>query len=210
MKTNTAPAIAARPVTHDLVPVLKEQLPPIIKSAESIEIVDEASKTKATQLLSILNARNDKVVAEKKTITDPANAILKRERARWKPIETMLSQGIDVLRTKLSRYQTEQKRIADEEAEKIAARVAPGRGNLSSEKAVEKIAAIATPSKVTVTDAGSVKFRTVPKFEVMDLTLLPIEYHLANETAIRAAMREGTQLPGVRYYEEEEPINSRG
>jgi len=34
----------------------------------------------------------------------------------------------------------------------------------------------------------------------MDVTMLPHEYILPNETKIREVMKEGVELPGVRYF----------
>lgn len=193
----------------DILPVIEKEISPIVAQARDLEITDEESKEAATVILSTLNKRNDRITEEKEKITKPLNQALKVERARWKPVETILEEGISIIRTKLTRYQTEAARKAQEEAAKIASRVGEGRGHLSAERAVAKIAAIDAPSHTTETDQGAIRFKTVKKFEVMDMTLLPIEFHLADETGIRTAMRNGTELPGVRYFTEQVPDNIR-
>ena len=82
-------------------------------------------------------------------------------------------------------------------------------GQISIEKAADKLNKL--PEVITNTEVaeGSVKFREVKCFEVQDLSLVPIEYHTANEVKIRAAMTAGTQLQGVRYFSEHRPFNSR-
>jgi hypothetical protein len=63
---------------------------------------------------------------------------------------------------------------------------------------------------VTVSAAsGAIKFVSVRVFEVMDLSLVPLDYHLANEVAIRKAMIAGIELPGVKYETIQRPSNYR-
>ncbi len=58
------------------------------------------------------------------------------------------------------------------------------------------------------TQSGKISFKEVEKFEVEDISKLPIEYHLADEVAIRNAMKANIHLEGVRYYKEQVPINN--
>lgn len=193
----------------DIVPALTKQVAPIVLQATELEIIDAASMTQATEMLSVLNKKNDQITDEKEKITKPLNQALKVERSRWKPLETTLEEAIGIVRRKMSAYQTEAKRIADIEAAKIAARVGEGRGKLTPETAVRKLGEIDAPAATVASDAGSVAFRTVKHFEVMDFSALPDNYKLADESAIRTAMKQGVEVPGVRYYETQEPVNSR-
>lgn len=181
----------------------------LIENAESIIIENEKQKSDATILLSQTNKMLDRVTFEKEKVTRPLNEALKAERGRWKPIEATLESAILILRKKLGTYQTEQKRIADEKEAKIIDRVGEGKGKFSADTAVRKLDEIEKPSEVVNTNAGTIKFRTDKKFEVTDLAQLPLEYHMANEVSIRVAMKNGVELPGVRYWEEQVPINYR-
>lgn len=192
------------------VAVIEKKLSPMLKSAQDLEIVDEASKAQATVLLSNINKYGDAAEAEKEKVMRPALDTVNAIRAQWKPIETVVSNAVLIIRRKMTDYQTAAKKAADEEQQKIAARVGSGKGKFSVETAVKKIENIEQPKAHVSTDAGSIKFKTVKKFEVMDMTMLPIEYHLANEVAIRKAMSEGKELAGIRYFTEEVPLNYRG
>lgn len=173
------------------------------------EIASADDMTRAVEFLSELNKTNDKIVAEREKVTKPLNAALTAERARWKPTELKLTTAIAAMRSKISAWQTEQKRKADAEAEKIAARVGEGKGKLKPETASDKIAAIDTPAEAVSTESGQVKFRTVVKFELEDITKVPAEFLLLNETKVRTVLKENTRIPGLRYWEEEMPINLR-
>lgn len=189
--------------------LIEKEVSPIVERAQALTIKDEKTMTGGAELLSTLNIRLDKIVAEKEKVTKPLNEALKNERARWKPFEIQLDEAIALIRRKMSAYQTEQKRLADEEEARIAARVKEGRGNLKPETAVRKMEEIERPAGAVTAASGMVKFNTVKVFEVMDLTLLPIEYHLANEVMIRKAMAAGIELPGVKYSTEQRPANYR-
>lgn len=191
------------------VALIEKKVNPLMAKAEKFEIESAKDMTEATAMLSEMNKIGDRIQAEKDKVMKPLNQAIKAERARWKPIETMFESGIASLRKAMTKYQTEQKRIADEKADKIASRVGEGKGKLKAETAMSKIDEIDRPDSIVATDAGVVKFRTVKKFEVMDMTMLPIEYHIADDAAIKAAMSQGTELPGVRYYEEQVPVNFR-
>ena len=189
--------------------VIEKKVNPLVARAESFVISKPDDMKEATTILSEMNRFADHVQAEKDKVLKPLNQAIKAERARWKPIETMFENGIAALRRDMTVYQTEQTRIAREKEDKIAARVGEGKGKLKAETAMQQIDELDRPEAAIATEAGAVKFRTVKKFEVMDMTMLPIEYHLSDDAKIKAAMSAGTELPGVRYYEEQVPVNFR-
>ena len=191
------------------VAVIEKRAHPLVVKAESFAIKTADDMKEATSLLSDLNKIGDSIQAEKDKVMKPLNQAIKAERARWKPIETLFDSGISALRRTMGAYQNEAKRIADEKKDKIAARVGDGKGKLRAETALAQMDEVKRPDQTVSTDEGTVKFRTAKKFEVMDITLLPIEYHLANEVAIKQQMQAGIELPGVRYYEEQVPVNFR-
>lgn len=193
----------------DKLAVIEKEISPIVAKAQALTIKDEKSMTGGAELLSTLNLRLDKIVEEKEKITKPLNEALKVERARWKPFETVLDEAITLIRKKMGTYQTEQKRLADEEEARIAARVGEGKGHLKAETAVRQMEDIDRPAGAVTAASGMVKFKTVKVFEVMDLALVPIEYHVADEVAIRKAMNAGIELPGVKYGTEQRPDNYR-
>ena len=199
----------AKPAEDKRLVQVEKSYAPIVEKAEALKIVDEQSMAEATELLSKANKGLDLITEEKEKITKPLNEALKAERARWKPMETVLESAVSILRKGITAYQTEAKRKADLEAAKLAERVGEGRGKLKAETAIRKMGEIEGPQAKVETASGSLKFRTEKKFEVVDMSKLPVEYLLPDEPAIRKAMKEGIELPGVRYYTEEVPINSR-
>jgi hypothetical protein len=191
------------------IPTEAKEVATLVIKAQELAITDPKGMEEATVFLSNLNKANDKITKEKEKVTKPLNAALKAERERWKPIETKLSDAIALVRRAMTTYQT--KAVAEQRAQedKIVNRVGEGKGKFTTETAVRKIEEIAVPEETVATEQGSVQFRSVQKFEIMDFTLLTDEYKLADETKIREAMKRGTVVPGVRYYEEQVPYNTR-
>lgn len=188
---------------------LEKKVSPLVTKAEELVIESPKDMEVATEMLSKLNKLGDAAEEEKNKVMRPALDVVAAERKRWKPLETVLEGAIGIIRKKMSAYQTEAKRIADEKAKAIEARIGEGKGKLKLDTAVAQIDALDTPEEKVMTGAGSVKFRTDKKFEVVDISKLPVEYLLANEVAIRTAMKDGKEVPGVRYFTEEVPINHR-
>lgn len=189
--------------------IIQEKLIPIFEQVDILVIASPKAVEKATEMLSQINLRLDEIETERTKVTEPLNKALKAENGRWKPIREKLEAARDSLRKGMTAYQTEQKRLAQIEEEKIIARVKEGKGNLTAETAVAKIEKIDKPEESVSTNSGSVKFRTVEKFELEDISKVPARYLLINETEVRIAMKDGLKLPGIRYYTEEMVINSR-
>jgi hypothetical protein len=180
----------------------------ITTSAEAL-VVNKTTLPNAVLVLSQLNQTLDSIELEEDTITAPAQAIIKRERERWAPFKKPLKGAIDALRAKMTQYQTLARKEEQEAKDAIAARVKEGRGNLKMETAMEKMDAVEAPEARVTTEAGSLRFQTKKEFEVVDLSLVPLQYVSANEVEIRKAMKNGIELPGVRYFTVEIPVNTR-
>lgn len=183
-----------------------EQLQPEIESISNIKIVDEQSLTKATEVLSQANKYAKQLEEDKQKITKPINDALKEIRARYKPLENKLEDIILNIRKSMTSYQTEQMRLQKIEEEKIANRVA--KGTLKAETGIRKLEELPQTADKISTQSGKISFKTVKKFEVIDITLIPHKYLIVNDTAIRDAMKAGIELPGCKYFEEQVPINN--
>lgn len=208
--------------------VIEKKMSPAIKEANAIEIKTADDMKEATEVLSVLNRFSDAMTKEKERVTKPLNEALKAERARWKPLEGMYESAIAVLRRKMTDWQTAEKKRADAEQAKIAARVGEGKGKLKVETAVQKMQNVDTPDRRVTTNAGMVKFQTMAKVEIKPMkefadavskmgafelkTLIENEMIVWNDSAVRKtvlAAKTASALPGVRYYTEEVPVNTR-
>lgn len=192
----------------------KEIMPYVAKAQKLVVIKNEKDMALASEMRTQLKAYEKQVIAKKEEGTAPLNLALKNIRSWFKPLEERIDESLESINSAMIKYQTEQKKKADEEAEKIANRVGDGKGKLKAETAMKKIDDLDTPQKTVKTASGGTQFITVKKFEVMDLQeLAKVKdkqggfYILADESRIRVAMKAGIELPGVRYYTEEVPRN---
>ena len=185
--------------------ILPNEVSIALKTVVSIKQPEDMAV--ATSTLSTLNKALDYLTEQKEKLTKPANQILKETRARYKPYETQLENKINEIRSLMTAFQTKQIAIQQKKESDLAAKVAAG--TISIEKAADKLNKLPELVNNTVTDAGSVKFKPVKKWSIVDLSKLPIEYHLPNESMIRTAMNDGKELPGVKYFVEQIPYNSR-
>lgn len=187
--------------------IIEKQLNPLISKAVKIEITSDDEQRAAGELLSQINKQSDALKKLKEGLTKPMNAALKAARALFAPREEKIEVAVDALRVAMGAY----KRAADlkvaEAERKLADRVE--KGTMKAETAVRKMSELEVAESHIETDSGSVKFRDVKRFEVMDIHLLPMEYHVADEVAIRKEMVAGRELAGVRYWTDSVPVNSR-
>lgn len=181
----------------------------LLTKARTFVIASAKNLVEASEIRIQIKAEAGFIKTNKEKMMRPLLDAVEVERGRWRKRETEIKEALDHLDRSMIDYQTEAKREADEKAEKIAARVGPGRGKLSAETALAQLDEINTPEKVIESDNGATGFRTYQMFAVEDITKLPAEYLLPNDQAIRKAMENSVKLPGVRYYTEERPVNRR-
>ena len=180
-------------------------IPALVIQSNALKITSPKDMEKATGILSELNTLAKQLKTEREKITEPLNEALEEVRGRYRPAETALKTAIESVRSMIIKYQTEQERIAQIEKDKIAARVS--KGTLGIEKATEKMQAVQEPKAKIATSTGKISFKTVPKFEVVDIKKVPLKYLIANEAEIKKAMIAGFEIEGVRYFTEQVPIN---
>jgi hypothetical protein len=189
--------------------VAKQTVPTIVSNSVSLSVENEASKIKATEMLTELNQWNDRVVADRETLTVPLNALLKNIRGRYSPLETMLKGAIDGLRGKLGGYQTECVNKAREEEARIAARVGEGKGKLKIETASKQMEAIERASEKVVVESGSISFREDKVLRILDIAMIPFGYYDLNKTRALDDLKKGVNVPGCEIELVQVPINRR-
>ena len=191
----------------DIVPVIAQELSPIVKQAMEIEIKVSEDLPPAVELLSRLNLVNDRIVAEREKVTAPLNQALKAERARWKPMELQNTQAIEMIREKMSKYQTKQMQLQKDKEAKIAQKLTDGK--ITLDKAIEQIEKVKTPDKEIATTAGLVQFRESQILEITDESLIPREYLMVDEKKLLADLKNGKNVEGAKLTIIQCPINYR-
>lgn len=189
--------------------VMHKQIAPVVEEAQALVIKDAKTMKAATEMLSRINQIGDKITAEKEKVTKPLNEALKAERARWKPVETVYEEAVEIIRGKMTEYQTAEVKRQREEEARIAARVGEGKGKLKVETAVRQMEDIEKADGTVKTESGLVKFREDKVLKIMDETFIPDEYWVLDEKKILGALKAGVDVPGAVLEIKMVPLNYR-
>jgi hypothetical protein len=196
-------------MTTQTIEKIETEISPIVANTATLTITTEEDKAKASQLLSSLTVYLDRLIADRELITKPINESLKAIRAKYKPLETLLDTSIADIRSKISSYQTEQLRLQRIEEDKIASRVKEGKGFLKAETAMNKIANMDKPATKLATDEGQISFRTDRVLDIKDMSLIPDEYFVLNETTLLKDLKAGKIIAGATLKEIQTVITKR-
>lgn len=212
----------------EVVAVEKKMYPLVEKAFSFKSIESEIDMNAANDLLSAMKGIAKDAEQKKDRIIAPAKAIVKEQNAIYKPFEERYKEGIDYIRGIMGLYQTKMLAAAKVEEDKIANRIAPGKGNLSIEKGMEKMAEVERPQAVVASSVGTTKFKPHPKVTIVPLQDVTFGDNKAEEFANRMKdyIAEGlivwdevavrklviaqkeSKLPGVTFEIVQIPVNS--
>ena|SRR3990167_1297632 len=186
--------------------IIKE-ISPVVAEAQKLIINSKESLSEAVTFLSKCNKYLDALTADREKLTKPINEALKAIRDRYRSADTMVTEAIDSIRSKMSVYQGEQTRLQKEKEAKIAARLE--KGTINIEKAMAKIDAISVPEKEVETKEGSVQFREIKILKIIDEAVIPREYLIVDERKLLEVLKAGKTVPGAEIEIKLTPINYR-
>lgn len=198
-------------------PTIKKEIAVLEDKIKTFSITTVDDMPKATELLSILNKNLKQLTEEKEKITKPMNEALKEVRGRYKPMETILEEGIAMIRKAMSDFQTAQRKAELVEEQKIASRLGEGSGKFKAETVIKKIDALEKAPEIHATSQGMVKFRTDKRLKITDTEAIK-KYIIAtgdfsfihiNEKELFEYLKLGHVVPGAEVEEIQTPINIR-
>jgi len=184
----------------DLAPI-KVRVTKMTSVVSDLVIEDQEGLKNAINILSAIKGVQKALKDWKDERIKPIKISIKKLEGDMKPYETSCKDAEDDVKGKMITYH---KQVAEAEAKaraKIAEKVESGR--IKEETGVKQLEKVQTADTFVKKDKGSISFKKVKKFDIEDLSKLPIAYHLADMVAIRKQMNAGIELPGVRYYEED-------
>jgi len=175
------------------------------KSEAMAKMVDETTVANDKDLTSLAEKiKNIKLLgayikAEKEKLTKPAQAIINEARSKYLPYEKMCSEAEGKLKVKASIYMSkvEADRLAQEA--KIAKRV--DTGNIKEETGIRKLEELGDEEKTVRTENVELQKKMVKTVIIKDRELIPHEYWIVDEVAVRRASLAGAKIPGVEVKE---------
>lgn len=196
IKLNTAEAVET---ANQVVGNIAETSRIIINSQPTFD----KAKDKLGEIKEIKKIVNDK----KESITKPLNEALKNVRGLFKPIEDKIDVIENYLKTEVLKYNqkllAEQRKREEEANKKIEEEQAKGKS--LDEINIDKIA---KPLTNITQKVEAIKTRKIKKLRIINEQLIPREYLIPNEVAIKEALLNGIKVDGCEIFEEEIAINN--
>ncbi len=180
---------------------LKGQISKCENRANAIEVNSQETYVQAIDIVSKLKETGTNIKLKKESITKPLNEALKNARKLFAPVEEQFAKAEVIIKQKLLAYKKKIDAEAEEEEEKIAAKVEGGKMKFETgEKKIEKIERVDNTTKGKV---GAISVKIIKKVRITDAALLPREYLIPDQVAIRRDALGGKPIPGVEVYNEE-------
>lgn len=224
MGTNTLQKITP-PAEAETELQLRTEAGEILAEAKSMKVTTVAELSTATDTVKLIKTIQREAEADRVTMTGPLNAVLKNINDRYKRISVPLKEADDILRRKMSVFQSEQARLErirqDEERKKAAEKAreeAEAQAAKGNEQAAEELeqhadrieAAPIEVAKSIVSGAATGAKSVLTKrwtFRVKSIAVLSAEHPelvTVDSAAIRKRIAEGArEIPGLEIYQEE-------
>ncbi len=169
----------------------------LITKASTLVVDSKESMIQAATLLGKIKTLEKNTNQEEKALAEKlAKTPLAKEHAEKRELRLKIEKAIKFISVQVNKFQTAEAKRAAEEADKLAARVE--KGTMKMTTAVRKMDEIDQPIESFSTAEGSIKFKTIPKLDIIDANLIPREYLVVNESAVFTALKEGKQIPGAQ------------
>lgn len=185
------------------------------------EIVNEDQAKEATATLKLALTTVKEIEAKRKELVKPINEVKDKIQDRANALKKILPKDIDRVKALVVNFQVVQEEIerkaqeaednrkleAQEKLDQAKEDAADSDGFLSEDQEKEQAEEINTlegeaTQSFNITSTKTKGITTTWKHEITDEALIPKEYMLIDEVAIRKAVKAGERnIPGVRIYE---------
>ena len=170
----------------------------IIKQTDrvnSLIVTNEDEMNNAHALGKQIKEYYNQVIATRDDVLKPILESEKKIRGQYKPFEQKCTDAIAIIKSKIKEFKDAEDARKAKELAKIIARV--NKGTIRDDTATNKI--IAIEESMPDTKGKSAK---IPKYRVLDISLIPKEYLEVNMTMVRESYRNGGNVPGIEQYYE--------
>jgi hypothetical protein len=200
-----AAIVRINPANDPAVKMLADEASLIQGYATARIIITDADMKLATDDLAILQRLKKSIEEKRKEYTGPINEHLKAVNDAFKTITIPLENADVVTRTKILDYRHIQERRAKEAEEINRLRLEAARKEMELKgELTESVVVIEVPQVQPKTVQADNSFSStvkIPKFEVEDIKLVPVEFLIVDMAALGKQVRAGRRnIPGVRIW----------
>lgn len=181
------------------------------RKLKTLEIKNDKDMSDAIDIMGQMSAREKRLEDMRKSIVQPLNVQVKAINDMFKKMSAPFTEMKQTVKDAISRFRTKQeaeRRTLEDrmrrEAEEAAAEEARKK-HQSVKATIENVSVpvvAAAPNAIAGKDHAA-QFRHIKDYRVLDEKKIPDEYWILNDRAIRDAMRNDTEIPGVEYFEKE-------
>jgi len=190
--------------------VIKTQVTKTVKAATELVVTNDAEMLEAGEIRKKIKTLGKEITSKKDEIVKPMKESMKKIVDLFKPFETDCEIADGIISKKMLAYQSivdANRRAAEKKAqddlEKANAQLAEGTiTEAQAVKVFNKVETKLEKAPEVITKSESFHTRTVKKARITDPNLIPKEYWVIDEVAVRKAVLAGIVVPGAEIYEE--------
>lgn len=169
----------------------------ILAKIDELDLKDESGEQFIANTLLEVKKIEKAAKEELDSIVDPLKETIKIIQGKYKPLLDKATIIKDAIKDKVARFRADQAAAIAKQAASDAARVE--KGTMKQETAERRASVVVAPANSI---AGVHKAR-IQKLKIIDPMLIPREYLVVNETAVRNALKANIAVPGAELVYEE-------
>jgi hypothetical protein len=182
--TKQVQATAVALSVNQVVEGLRKKASPLLRKA-SMDVVEKSDYDKLGEVVSQLKEYRKEADVQEKSLTEPANQIIKNAKAIFKPFKD----GVDE-----AERLAKQKMLAFLEAQEAAAKRIQEKFERGDIKKISTV--VAKTNELLDTQSESVSVRKIQVLKIVDVNKIPREFLVPNEALIKQALKEGRKVAG--------------
>ena len=173
----------------------------------SVEISNENSLTEASESLGVIRGFLKKVESMRVFLTRPLNDHIRNINIEFNSMKMPLLNLDNQIVKQMRAYR---QKVEQQRAEKQARLDAEAQAQQETSLIPEAIAPIVpAQSKSVQTEMGKITFIKIRRWELEDISKVPLEYLKLDDAKITAVIKAGGNIPGIRPWFEETPQQRR-
>ena len=177
-----------------------------LSQSHTVNVSSPSSYETASSVLREVRSQRDQIDAKRKSFVDPLNKVVRELNTLFKPSLDYLANAEAFLKKNMTDFREKCRREKEEKLQ-LASSAAKDKDFPAFNSHMEKVSALEVPS------LKNISFRLNWRFEVLDLSQVPLEFLCVDEAKVKkllASSKGETPIPGLKIYSEESPIIRKG
>lgn len=170
---------------------IKKKANPLIKQIENYKIKTREDYDKAALVISKLKEYSKEAERQEKTLTEPAKSIIKSAQEIFKPFRTQIQELEGAVKIRMLEFQNKQEKKSEKLLE-----------DFESGKIKNLNTVVSKQNDLLNTSSENAQLRKVWTLTIVNEKLVPRQYLIVDESAVRAAFKAGKKVAGCIWKQE--------